>query len=406
MGRRSGDAEGSGPGMSEEGIDTRIVQGGRRKEWAGKMVNPPVYRASTILFDDIADMRGAAPPRDGVFHYGRSGTPTQWSLAEALTELEPGAAGTKLLPSGLAAVSIALMSVLEPGDELLMADTTYGPTRDFCDHMLKRLGIATRYYDPQVAAGIAGLIGDKTRAIFLESPGSLTFEVQDLPAICSVAKARGLVTLLDNTWATPVFFPAIAKGVDLTILACTKYIVGHSDVMMGSVTATEAHWKALDHTARAFGQHVGPDDAYLAARGLRTLGVRLRQHQESALKVARWLKAQPQVAEVLHPALEDCPGHGFWTRDFKGSSGLFSFVLNGGDDAARTRFVEGLSHFGIGYSWGGYESLALPIDPARLRTATRTERRGPMVRLHIGLEDPDDLIADLAAGLERYGASA
>lgn len=392
--------------MSEEGIDTRIVQGGRRKEWAGKMVNPPVYRASTILFDDVADMHGATPPRDGVYQYGRNGTPTQWSLAEALTDLEPGAAGTKLLPSGLAAVSIALMSVLKPGDELLMADTTYGPTRAFCDDVLKRLGIATRYYDPQVGAGIADLIGEKTRAIFLESPGSLSFEVQDVPAICAVAKARGIVTLLDNTWATPVFFPAIARGVDLTILACTKYIVGHSDVMMGSVTATEAHWKALDHTARAFGQYVSPDDAYLAARGLRTLGVRLRQHQESALKVARWLEAQPQVAKVLHPALESCPGHALWARDFKGSSGLFSFVLNGGDEAARTRFIEGLRHFGIGYSWGGYESLALPIDPAMLRTATKTERQGPMVRLHIGLEDPDDLIADLAAGLERYGASA
>ncbi|MGS1018298.1 cystathionine beta-lyase [Allosphingosinicella humi] len=392
--------------MSEEGIDTRIVQGGRRKEWAGKMVNPPVYRASTILFDDVADMHGANPPRDGVYQYGRNGTPTQWSLAEALTELEPGAAGTKLLPSGLAAVSIALMSVLKPGDELLMVDTTYGPTRAFCDDVLKRLGITTRYYDPQVGAGIVDLIGEKTRAIFLESPGSLSFEVQDVPAICAVAKARGLVTLLDNTWATPVLFPAIAKGVDLTILACTKYIVGHSDVMLGSVTTTEAHWKAVHHTARAFGQHVSPDDAYLAARGLRTLGVRLRQHQESALKVARWLKAQPQVAEVLHPALESCPGHALWARDFKGSSGLFSFVLNGGDDAARTRFIEGLRHFGIGYSWGGYESLALPIDPAVLRTATKAERRGPMVRLHIGLEDPDDLIADLAAGLERYGASA
>ena len=392
--------------MSKEGIDTRIVQGGRRKEWAGKMVNPPVYRASTILFDDVADMHGATPPRDGIYQYGRNGTPTQWSLAEALTDLEPGAAGTKLLPSGLAAVSIALMSVLKPGDELLMVDTTYGPTRAFCDDVLKRLGIATRYYDPQVGAGIADLIGEKTRAIFLESPGSLSFEVQDVPAICAIAKARGIVTLLDNTWATPVLFPAIAKGVDLTILACTKYIVGHSDVMLGSVTATEAHWKALHHTARAFGQHVSPDDAYLAARGLRTLGVRLRQHQESALKIARWLKVQPQVAEVLHPALENSLGHALWARDFKGSSGLFSFVLNGGDDAARTRFIEGLSHFGIGYSWGGYESLALPIDPAVLRTATKTERQGPMVRLHIGLEDPDDLIADLAAGLERYGASA
>jgi cystathionine beta-lyase len=237
----------------------------------------------------------------------------------------------------------------------------------------------------------------------MESPGSLSFEVQDVPAICAVAKERGLATLLDNTWATPLFFQALAAGVDLSILAATKYIVGHSDAMLGSVTATEAWFKQLHQTTRAFGQHVGPDDAYLGARGLRTLGVRLRQHQENGLKVARWLKEQPQVAQVLHPALPDCAGHELWSRDFRGASGLFSFVLRGGDDAARAAFVDGLAHFGIGYSWGGFESLVLPIDPHLLRTATETPRAGPMVRLHIGLEDPDDLIADLAAGLSRYG---
>ena len=240
----------------------------------------------------------------------------------------------------------------------------------------------------------------------MESPGSLTLEVQDVPAICAVAKARGLVTLLDNTWATSLFFPALLAGLDLSILACTKYIVGHSDVMLGSVTANGEHWERLSLTTRAFGQHVGPDDAYLAARGLRTLGVRLRQHQNSALKIARWLEEQPQVARVLHPALEGCPGHELWKRDFKGSSGLFSFVLKGGSDSARSRFVEGLKHFGIGYSWGGYESLALPVDPQRVRSATRFEAAGPLVRLHIGLEDPDDLIADLAEGLADYGSEA
>jgi cystathionine beta-lyase len=385
-----------------ERLDSKLVRAGRRKEWAAGIVNPPVWRASTILFDSVADMRAAYPPRDGTLHYGRSGTPTQWSLAEALTELEPGAAGTRLYPSGVAAVAMALMSVLDPGDELLMVDSAYAPTRAFCDDVLARMGIATRYYDPMVGAGIEALIGDKTRAIFLESPGSLTFEVQDIPGICAVAKARGIVTLLDNTWATPLFFPAMAAGVDLSILACTKYIAGHSDLMLGSVTAAPDRWEALCRASRAFGQHVGPDDAWLAARGLRTLGVRLRQHEASALKVAQWLGQQPQVARVLHPAFADCPGHEYWTRDFKGASGLFSFVLKGGNDAARSRLVDGLEYFGIGYSWGGYESLALPVDPQRLRTATKNDWEGPMVRLHIGLEDPDDLIADLAAGLSEY----
>jgi cystathionine beta-lyase len=239
----------------------------------------------------------------------------------------------------------------------------------------------------------------------MESPGSLTFEVQNVPAICTVAKAHGLVTLLDNTWATPLFFQAIAAGVDFAILACTKYIVGHSDVMMGSVTTTAVNAKALEQTARALGQSVSPDDAYLAARGLRTLGVRLERHQWNALEVAGWLREQPQVAAVIHPAFDNCPGHAHWARDYRGASGLFSFVLEGGGAAERARFIDGLQHFGIGYSWGGYESLALPVDPARLRTATVPHHGGPMVRLHIGLEDPRDLIADLAAGFAGYGRS-
>lgn len=394
--------------MSEKYVkpDTRLVQGGRRKEWTTGIVNPPVWRASTILFDDVEAMREAGAGRVGTLHYGRTGTPTQWALAEALTELEPGAVGTRLYPSGVAAISIALMTVLRPGDELLMVDSTYAPTRAFCDGVLARQGIATRYYDPMVGGDIANLIGEKTRAIFMESPGSLTFEVQDVPAICAVARERGVATLLDNTWATPLLFPAIAAGVDLTILSCTKYVVGHSDVMLGSVTANEAHWKTLEQTSRAFGQHVSPDDAWLAARGLRTMGVRLRQHEQSGLKVARWLAEQPQVARVLHPALPDCPGHEHWARDFNGASGLFSFILKGGDEAARAKLIDGLEHFGIGYSWGGFESLALPVDPAKLRTATRCEYEGPMVRLHVGLEDPDDLIADLARGLAVYGTAA
>jgi cystathionine beta-lyase len=381
--------------------DTKLVHGGRRKEWRGRIVNPPVHRASTILFDSVAELRSAAP-EFGVPYYGLHGTPTQWALAEALTELEPGAAGTMLYPSGLAAVTAALMSVLSAGDELLMTDSVYGPTRRFCDGLLKRYGVTTRYYDPVIGAGIAELVGERTRAIFLESPGSLTMEVQDVPAICAAAKARGVATLLDNTWATPLCFPAIAAGVDLSILAGTKYVGGHADVMLGSVTANERWYAKLERSSWDLGHSVSPDDAWLCSRGLRTMGVRLRQHEASALSVALWLKARPQVSAVLHPALPDCPGHEIWRRDFKGSSGLFSFALKGGGDRERTRFIEALELFGLGYSWGGFESLVLPVDPERLRTATRWQAEGPLVRLQIGLEDPDDLIEDLAAGFRRW----
>jgi cystathionine beta-lyase len=385
--------------------ETRLVEAGRRKEWLRGMVNVPVSRTSTVLFDSVADVNAAYPPEDGRLTYGRNGTWTQWSLAEALTELEPGAAGTSLFPSGAAAVAIALTSVLAPGDELLMVDSAYGPTRHFCDRELKRFGIATRYYDPLATPGeIEALAGEKIRAIFMESPGSLTFEVQDVPGICATAKPRGIATLLDNTWATPFYFEAIGKGVDLSILACTKYISGHSDVMMGSVTAAPSHWERLNRTGRSFGQYVSPDDAYLAARGLRTLGVRLRRHEENALRVARWLQDQPQVARVLHPALDGSPGHEHWKRDFGGSSGLFSFALKGGDKAARDRLVDSLELFGIGYSWGGFESLVIPADVDKLRTVAKREYGGPLIRLHIGLEDPDDLIADLSRVLAEYPA--
>jgi cysteine-S-conjugate beta-lyase len=380
---------------------TRLVEAGRRPEWTQGLVNPAVWRASTILFDSVAEMKAAYPPADGILHYGRNGTPTSWALCEALTELEPGAAMTRLYPSGAAAVAAALLSILETGDELLMVDTAYGPTRALCDSVLKRFGVETIYYDPLIGAGIEALVGKRTRAIFMESPGTHTFEVQDVPAICAVAKAKGLVTLIDNTWATPLFFRAIAAGADLSILACTKYIGGHADLMLGSVTATEALAPRLEQARRVLGQTAGPDDAWLALRGLRTLDVRLARHQENGLRVAHWLKAQPQVARVLHPALPGCPGHEHWVRDFSGATGLFSFVLAGGGDAARARLVDSLELFGIGYSWGGYESLALPADP--VRTAAPLNLEGPLVRLHIGLEDPDDLIADLAAALGRHG---
>jgi cystathionine beta-lyase len=379
------------------GKATRLVEAGRRKQWRGRLVNPPVERASTVLFDDVEQLRGTRAAL-GVYNYGLQGTATQWALAEALTELEPGAAGTALYSSGLAAITTPLLALLSPGDELLAPDNVYGPTRKFCDTILKRLGIATRYYDPLAGSGIADTIGESTRAILLESPGSQTMEVQDVPAICAVAREREVVTLLDNTWATPVLFPAIAAGVDVTILAATKYVGGHADVMLGAATATERYFDRIQATSWDLGHAVSPDDAWLGSRGLRTIGIRLQHHEQNALAVACWLKEQPQVGRVLHPALPDCPGHECWKRDFKGSSGLFSFELKGDRDA----FVNALQRFGIGYSWGGYESLALPVDPHR--TITRAPAPN-LVRLHIGLEDPQDLIADLKAALDQAGRS-
>lgn len=389
--------------MSGDG--TRVVRAGRREEWTQGIVNSPVWRASTILYDSVAALRaGGGRDTHHRLFYGRRGTPTQWSLADALTELEPGAEATFLYPSGVAAIAAALLSVLNPGDELLLVDSAYDPTRNLANGLLKRLGIATRFYDPMIGAGIAELIGPQTRAIFLESPGSLTFEVQDIPAIVAVAKGRGLVTLLDNTWATPLRLPAIALGIDLSILACTKYIGGHSDVMLGSVTTTAEHWAALRDTSFELGQTVSPDDAWLGSRGLRTMALRLDRHAESALTVARWLKERPEVARVLHPALADCPGSAIFHRDFTGGAGLFAFELAGGGDAERAALIDALDLFGIGYSWGGFESLAIPVDPGRLRTAVPWRGRGPLVRLSIGLEDPADLIADLEQGFAAWSA--
>jgi cystathionine beta-lyase len=380
---------------------TSLVEGGRRKEWRGQLVNVPVERTSTVLFEST-DQLGASKPGLGTYRYGLQGTATHWALAEALTELEPGAAGTALFPTGLAAITIPLLTLLSPGDDLLAPDSVYGPTRKFCDTILKRLGIATRYYDPLVGAAIEELIGENSRLILLESPGSLTMEVQDVPAICEVARRRGVATLLDNTWATPLLFPALAAGIDITVLAATKYVGGHADLMLGCATATDAYYNRIQTAAWDLGQAVSPDDAWLGSRGIRTMALRLKQHEQAALKIAHWLKAQPQVGLVLHPALPDCPGHETWERDFSGSSGLFSFELKGAGRQQRAAFVDSLKLFGIGYSWGGYESLVLPVDPHRtVSTAPATN----LVRLHVGLEDPDDLIADLAAAFGQAGRS-
>ena len=382
---------------------TRVVTAGRRDEWTQGIVNPPLWRASTILYDSVEHLRETG--RRDTHHrlyYGRRGTPTQWALADALTELEPGAEGTFLYCSGVAAVTAALLSVLEPGDELLLVDSAYDPTTGFAAGFLKRMGIVTRHYDPLIGGGIADLFSDRTKAILLESPGSLTFEVQDIPAIVAAAKARGIVTILDNTWATPLLFPAIEKGIDLTVLACTKYVVGHSDVMLGSVTAAPGHFAKLRNLSFQLGQVASPDDCWLGSRGLRTMAVRLKQHEAGGLAIARWLAERPEVAAVLHPALPSCPGHDLFARDFKGSSGLFSFALKGGNEASRAAFIDALRLFGIGFSWGGFESLAVPADPKRALGVP--DHGGALVRLHIGLEDPGDLIADLDQAFAAFRA--
>ncbi len=389
---------------------TKLVQGGRRPEWTGDprlgggIVNPPVWRASTILYDSIADLKARGHATHDKLYYGRRGTPTVWALADALTAMEPGAEGTLLYPSGVAANSAGLLALLSPGDHLLMVDSAYEPTRAFCDGMLARLGVTTTYYDPTGGADIAELIRPETRLIFLESPGSLTFEVQDVPAITRVARTRGVLTMLDNTWATPLLFPALAHGVDVAMMSLTKYVGGHSDAMMGSLTATRAVWPKLRSAAYQLGQSVSPDDCALMLRGLRTLDVRMQRHGENGLTVANWLAARCEVGRVLHPARPDDAGHALWSRDFTGTSGLFGFTLKGADEGARTRFIDALAHFGIGFSWGGYESLIVPADPAAIRTATRWADPDPLVRLSIGLEDPADLIADLERGFAAMAA--
>jgi cysteine-S-conjugate beta-lyase len=377
---------------------TRLVTSGRRREWTGAVVNPPVWRASTHLYENEAERAaGGRSNEDGRFYYGRRGAPTQWALAEALTQLEPGAFGTVLYPSGVAAIAGALLAVVRPGDVLLVTDNAYEPTRLMANGLLKRMGIESRFFDPLDLDGFADKFCERTRAVLLESPGSLTMEVCDVPALAAIARGQGAVSILDNTWASPLGFPALEHGCDISVMSLTKHVGGHSDLMMGSATAGERWYRVLRQTAQALGQVVAPDDAALAARGLRTMAVRLERCTASALEIARWLQGRPEVARVLCPFLPGDPGHALWSRDFIGACGLFSFVLKGRDEAARARFVDALQLFGIGYSWGGFESLVVPFDPAAIRTATAWPIEGDRlgVRLSIGLEDPADLIADL-----------
>jgi cystathionine beta-lyase len=381
--------------------DTRLGIGGRDPFAHHGYVNTPVYHASTLLYPTAEEFIA----HRGRYHYGRRGTPTSEALENAIREIEgPACAGVSLLPSGLAAISVALLSVLRSGQHVLVTDSCYGPTRTFCDAVLTRYGITTTYYDPLVGGGISELFQPNTRAVFVEAPGSLSFEMQDIPAIAAAAHAKGALVLMDNTWASPLYFRALDKGVDLSIQSGTKYIGGHSDVMLGTVSASPETCAPLRELVGTLGLCVGPDDMFLGLRGLRTMGVRLAQHQQSGLAVARWLEARPEILRVLHPALPAHPGHAIWKRDFTGACGLFSVVFKPVSDKAVHAFLNALTLYGIGASWGGYESLAIPFNCKPIRTARAWAPGGPTVRLHIGLEDLSDLIADLERGFAAMAA--
>jgi cystathionine beta-lyase len=382
--------------LAQFGERTRLVHAGRDPDEQHGFVNTPIYRGSTVLYPTMDDLRH----RRGRYTYGTKGTPTTEALETAWTALA-GAAGTVLAPSGLAAVTLALMACLRSGDHLLMTDSVYQPTRTFCNTVLKRFGVETTYYDPLAGAGIAALLRPNTRAVFTEAPGSQSFEMQDIPAIAEAAHRHGAVVLMDNTWATPLLFPPHERGVDIAIEAGTKYLSGGSDLLLGMVSANERWFKPLRATYEAFAMCPGPEDVFLGLRGLRTLALRLREHERQALDVARWLAARPEVARVLHPALETDPGHAIFRRDFKGSTGLFSAILKPCSEAALAAMLDGLELFGMGFSWGGFESLVVPFDCSTYRTATAWNPGGPALRFHIGFEDLDDLKADLAAGFAR-----
>ena len=378
---------------ANKGIHTRLAHIGNDPRDFFGFVNPPVVHASTVLFPDAATMAA----RNQKYTYGTRGTPTTDALCSAIDALE-GSAGTILVPSGLAAVTIPLLAFLSSGDHVLIVDSVYHPTRNFADTMLKRLGVEVDYYDPLVGAGISALMKPNTKVVFTESPGSNTFEMQDIPAIAWEGRARGAVVMMDNTWATPLYFRPLEHGVDISIHAATKYPAGHSDVLLGTVSANEACWKRLQETHFTMGCCAAPDDVYQVMRGLRTMGVRLERHQENALDVARWLESQPGVARVLHPALESFPDHAIWKRDFSGASGIFSIVLAGGGEREAHAFLDALEIFGLGYSWGGYESLAVHVFLGD-RTLAKGDYDGPVIRLQIGLENPEDIKADLSRGL-------
>ncbi len=379
---------------------TLVTQAGREPFEHFGFVNPPVYRGSTVLFPTVADLESLNQP----YTYGTKGTPTTRALETAWSEIA-GAEDTVLVPSGLAAIAIALLTATKAGAHLLVTDSAYAPTRIFCDGFLARFGVTTEYYDPQIGAGVAALIRPETTAVLLESPGSQSMEIQDVPAIAAATHEKGVCVIIDNTWATPLFFPPHERGCDLAIEAGTKYLSGHSDMLLGLVSANAKWAKRLRHTFNLFAIGAGPDDASLALRGLRTMALRLREQERAALDIAQWLTARPEVARVLHPALPDHPGHALWKRDFSGSSGVFSIILKPVTKDAVDAFVNGLELFGIGFSWGGYESLVLPFDCTPFRTATTWATEGPALRFSIGLEDVADLKEDLDARFARLAAA-
>ena len=382
--------------------ETTLVTAGRDTKAQKGFVNPPVVHGSTVLYPTADDLHA----HRGEFQYGRRGTPTTKALQEAMIALEgPQCAGVGIAPSGLAAITTALLAVLKAGDHLLVCDNAYRPTRNFCNGLLAGYGVETSYFDPLVGAGIAQLFKPNTRAVLLEAPGSQSFEMPDIPAIASVARARGALVIDDNTWATPLYHRSLEQGVDISIQAATKYIGGHSDIMFGTISANAKAWPLVAGAIYLLGTCAGPDDVFLALRGLRTLSVRLAQHHRSGLEMARWLAARPEVVRVLHPALESDPGHAIWKRDFSGASGLFSIVLKPKPQQAVDALLDAVELFGMGYSWGGFESLVIPFDCEAYRTATKWAPSGPTLRLHIGLENVEDLKADLERGFAAFNAA-
>ena len=379
---------------------TRLVHAGRDPDQQFGFVNTPIYRGSTVLYPNMASLK----TRDIPYTYGTKGTPTTRALEEAWSEIA-GAADTVLAPSGLAAVSLALMATVKAGDHILVTDSAYQPTRHFCDVILKRMGVETTYYDPLIGEGIAALFRDNTTAVLTEAPGSQSFEMQDIPAIAGVAHARKACVIMDNTWATPLFFPPHERGVDLAVEAGTKYLSGHSDLLLGLVSANTNWAKRLRHTFDAFAMCAGPEDAYLCLRGMRSMELRLREAERQGLALAQWLQDRPEVKRVLHPALPTDPGHAIWKRDFTGASGLFSVILNPVSKQALASMLDGLELFGMGYSWGGYESLVIPFDCSTYRTATKWNPGGPALRFQVGMEDIEDLKADLTKGFARLAGA-
>ena len=382
--------------------ETRLVTAGRDTEAQKGFVNPPVVHGSTVLYPTANDLHA----HRGEYQYGRRGTPTTKALQEALMAIEgPQCAGVGIAPSGLAAITTTLLAVLKAGDHLLVCDNAYRPTRNFCNGLLARYGVETSYFDPLIGTGIARLFKPNTRAVLVEAPGSQSFEMADIPAIAAVAHGRGALVIDDNTWATPLYHRSLEQGVDISMQAATKYIGGHSDIMFGTISANATAWPLIAEAIQLLGVCAGPDDVFLAIRGLRTLAVRLAQHYKSGLEMAQWLAARPEVAEVLHPALERDPGHAIWKRDFTGASGLFSIVLKPAPQKAVDALLDAVKLFGMGYSWGGFESLVIPFDCAGYRTATKWAPGGPTLRLHIGLENVGDLKADLERGFEAFNAA-